>query len=259
MPTQPHSPLISIITVTYNAASTLPATLKSVSGQKNVRPGIDYEMIIMDGASKDNTVEVARRLAPDATSIFSEPDSGIYDAMNKAFNHTHGQYYMFLNAGDSLHDVCTLAKIVKTIKSNDFPGVIYGQTDLVDKDRKFVGHRHLTAPEKLDYNSFQNGMTVCHQAFIPLARIAGYYNTGYRYSSDYEWCIRILQHSRNNVYIPEVLIDYLAEGTTTAHRFASWRERFRIMCYYYGTFRAIKNHIKFIPRFLKSKLNKKQK
>lgn len=246
------SPLISIITVTYNAASTLRPTLDSVAGQKNVRPGIDYEMIIMDGASKDNTIEVAHRFAPDATSIFSEPDRGIYDAMNKALDHANGKYYMFLNAGDSLHSPSTLAEIVNTIHSNDFPGVVYGQTNLVDNDRKFIGQRHLTAPEKLTYHSFENGMLVCHQAFIALARIAPYYNTDYRFSADFEWCLQILQHSRKNVYIPDVLIDYLSEGTTTANRYASLRERFRIMCYYYGTFKTIANHLKFIPRHIKA-------
>ncbi len=253
------SPLISIITVTYNAASTLQPTLTSVSKQEGVRPGTDYEMIIMDGDSKDNTLEVARRFAPDATSIFSEPDRGIYDAMNKALDRANGKYYMFLNAGDSLHSKSTLSDIVNAIHSNDFPGVVYGQTNLVDSNRNFVGPRHLSAPENLNYHSFENGMLICHQAFIALARIAPYYNTDYRFSADFEWCLRILQHSRKNVYIPEVLIDYLSEGTTTANRYASLRERFRIMCYYYGTMKTIGNHFKFLPRFFKAliKTNKK--
>ena len=94
-------------------------------------------------------------------------------------------------------------------------------------------------------------MVVCHQAFFVLRRIAGYYDMKYRFSADYEWCIRVLQHSRHNCYIDAVLADYLMEGMTTRNRRKSLMERFRIMCYYYGTFSTVMRHIAFIPRFLR--------
>ena len=77
------------------------------------------------------------------------------------------------------------------------------------------------------------------------------YNLDYRLVADYDWCIRVLQHSRMNVYIDGVLVDYLMEGMTTRNRRASLIERFRIMCYYYGTLPTIGRHLKFIPRFLR--------
>lgn len=253
----PNKPLISIITVTYNAEATLPATLDSLRGQKGCTAGTDYEYIVMDGKSKDNTVSIAKSCGIEGMRIFSEPDNGIYEAMNKAMDVAHGSYYIFLNSGDSFHEPDTLRTIIDTIRQNDMPGIVYGQTMLVDSDRKVVGPRHLTAPPVLTYESFANGMSVCHQAFVALARIAPHYDMRYRYSADYEWCLQCLQHSRRNVYIDSTLIDYLSEGTTTRHRYASLIERFRIMCYYFGTLQTIMRHLRFIPRFIKQRRKSK--
>lgn len=243
------SPLFSIITVTYNAAETLPATLASVKEQSCKL----YEYIVMDGVSKDNTVELANNANIPNARIISSPDKGLYDAMNKAIDIATGEYLIFLNAGDAFHSSDTLQKIADVIMNHDFPGIVYGQTQLVNTKRQRIGDRHLTAPEELTLKSFAEGMLVCHQAFIALRRITGHYDLRYRFSADYEWCIRCLQHSRNNVYIPQTIIDYLSEGLTTANRKASLKERFKIMCYYYGTIPTILRHIKFIPRFLKQR------
>ncbi|MBQ2838849.1 MAG: glycosyltransferase [Muribaculaceae bacterium] len=243
------SPLFSIITVTYNAAETLPATLASVKEQSCKL----YEYIVMDGVSKDNTVELANNANIPNARIISSPDKGLYDAMNKAIDIATGEYLIFLNAGDAFHSPDTLQKIADVIMNHDFPGIVYGQTQLVNTKRQRIGDRHLTAPEELTLKSFAEGMLVCHQAFIALRRITGHYDLRYRFSADYEWCIRCLQHSRNNVYIPQTIIDYLSEGLTTANRKASLKERFKIMCYYYGTIPTILRHLKFIPRFLKQR------
>ena len=243
------SPLFSIITVTYNAAETLPATLASVKEQSCKL----YEYIVMDGVSKDNTVQLATDANITNARIISSPDKGLYDAMNKAIDVASGEYLIFLNAGDAFHSPDTLQKIADVIMNHDFPGIVYGQTQLVNANRQRIGDRHLTAPEELTLKSFAEGMLVCHQAFIALRRIVGHYDLRYRFSADYEWCIRCLQHSRNNVYIPHTIIDYLSEGLTTANRKASLKERFKIMCYYYGTIPTVLRHLKFIPRFLKQR------
>lgn len=243
------SPLFSIITVTYNAAETLPATLASVKEQSCKL----YEYIVMDGVSKDNTVQLATDANITNARIISSPDKGLYDAMNKAIDVATGEYLIFLNAGDAFHSPDTLQKIADVIMNHDFPGIVYGQTQLVNANRQRIGDRHLTAPEELTLKSFAEGMLVCHQAFIALRRIVGHYDLRYRFSADYEWCIRCLQHSRNNIYIPHTIIDYLSEGLTTANRKASLKERFKIMCYYYGTIPTVLRHLKFIPRFLKQR------
>lgn len=247
-------PLFSIITVTYNAAETLPATMKSVVEQSCT----DYEHIIVDGASKDNTVDIAKAMATPRMKMISEPDKGIYDAMNKGIGMTKGKYLIFLNAGDSFHSATTLENIAEAIKSNDYPGIVYGQTQIVDSERQRIADRHLTAPEVLTYGSFSDGMVVCHQAFIALKRIAPLYNLKFRFSADYDWCIQCLQHSRKNVYVPDVIIDYLNEGVTTANHRASLIERFKIMSYYYGTGKSILKHFMFLPRYLANKRNLKK-
>ena len=246
-------PLFSIITVTFNAANTLPATLASVKSQTCRL----YEHIIMDGASKDNTTEIAKNAGIENLKITSEPDKGLYDAMNKAIDKSTGEYLIFLNAGDGFHSPNTLQNIADVIMDNDFPGIVYGQTQLVDNNRNYIGDRHLSAPETLTFKSFADGMVVCHQAFIVLRKVAVKYDLKYRFSADYEWCLRCLKRSMNNVYIDETIIDYLSEGLTTANRKASLKERFKIMCQYYGTLPTIWRHITFIPRFLKQRKKEK--
>ena len=246
-------PLFSIITVTFNAANTLPATLASVKSHTCQL----YEHIIMDGASKDNTIEIAKNAGIENLTITSEPDKGLYDAMNKAIDKSTGEYLIFLNAGDAFHSPNTLQNIADVIMDNDFPGIVYGQTQLVDNNRNRIGDRHLTAPETLTFKSFAEGMVVCHQAFIVLRKVAVKYDLKYRFSADYEWCLRCLKRSMNNIYIDETIIDYLSEGLTTANRKASLKERFKIMCQYYGTLPTIWRHITFIPRFLKQRKKEK--
>lgn len=243
------APLFSIITVTYNAAKTLPATLRSIEKQTCKL----YEFILMDGVSTDDTVALAQAAAIDDARIFSSYDTGLYDAMNKAISVARGEYLIFLNAGDSFHTPETLDKIAKAAMDNDFPGIIYGQTQIVDSNRQRIADRHLTAPDNLTFDSFKEGMVVCHQAFIVLRRVAGQYDLRYRFSADYEWCIRCLQKSKRNQIVDEILIDYLNEGMTTSNRFASLRERFSIMSRYYGFFPTLFRHFRFLPRYLKYK------
>ncbi len=237
-------PLISIITVTYNAASTLPATLRSV-GEQTCR---NFEHLIIDGASTDATLQLVDEAAITEARAFSSPDKGLYDAMNKGLAKARGEYVVFLNAGDSFHAPTTLQSIADAIKENDFPGVVYGQTDIVDSNRNRIGERHLRAPERLTADSFKHGMLVCHQAFVVKRDITEDYDLRYRFSADYEWCIRCLKKSQSNVYIPEVVIDYLNEGVTTANHRKSLIERFRIMCHYYGTIPTVLRHLKFLFR-----------
>lgn len=240
-------PLFSIITVTYNAEQTLPATLKSIEDQSCEL----FEFILVDGASKDNTVKLAENSTIKNKIIHSEPDRGLYDAMNKGLGIATGDYVIFLNSGDSFHSPETLAHIAEKIMENDYPGIVYGQTDIVDSDRKYIGPRHLIAPEILTLESFRDGMLVCHQSFVPLRKITNNFDRRYRFSADYDWCIRCLQHSARNCYMDETLVDYLSEGLTTSNRNKSLMERFRIMSHYYGFFPTLFRHIKFLIRYLK--------
>ncbi len=241
-------PLFSIITVCYNAEATLGRTLASVDSQTFT----DYEHLIIDGASSDDTPKLLDAHPSAKRSVRSERDKGIYDAMNKGISMATGRYLIFLNAGDKFHSADTLARIAEAIERENTPGIVYGQTDIVDDSGRRLGPRHLTAPEGLKLADFADGMVVCHQAFVALRKITGFYNLRYRFSADYEWCIRCLQHSRKNVGLTDtVLIDYLNEGVTTANHRASLFERFRIMSYYYGFFPTLFKHISFARRWRK--------
>ena len=243
-------PLFSIITVTWNAASVIMPTLESVRRQTSS----DYEMLIIDGASSDDTLAIVKRASIAALRVFSEPDKGLYDAMNKGLARARGRYLVFLNAGDTFADDAVLARLARLATDN--PGVIYGQTQLVDEQRNVVGKRHLTAPKRLTADSFLNGMVVCHQAFVVRRDLAPEYDLQYRLSADYDWCIRVLQKSLANAYAGSApIISYLADGMTTRHHRASLWERYRIMCRHYGTMRATLRHFGFLPRYLKRRLS----
>lgn len=242
---------ISIITVTYNAEATLERTLQSVAQQTHP----DVEHLIIDGASTDHTLEIARQY-PHAI-VFSEPDKGLYDAMNKGLQRTTGDYLCFLNAGDKLHSKETLAHIVASISDGSPIGVLYGDTNIVDAQGQFIRNRRLTPPEHLTWRSFKEGMLVCHQAFYINRQIALPYDTNYRFSADFDWCIRCMKEGEKrgmkNLYIHEPVADYLAEGMTTANHKASLKERFKIMAKHYGLLPTIGQHIWFIFRVLVKK------
>lgn len=246
--------LITIVTVTYNAEGTLERTLKSVEMQTHG----NVEHIIMDGASKDGTLAIAQaykeRNDDRDIRIVSEPDKGLYDAMNKAIAIANGEYICFLNAGDKLHNPQTLEFIVHIAQHNPDAGVIYGDTDIVDDNGMKLRDRRLSPPKRLNWRSFKNGMLVCHQAFYAKRSIVPAYDLSYRFSADFDWCVRIMKKAAT-MSMPLVnshltLADYLSEGMTTANHKASLKERFAIMRKHYGLFTTLVQHAWFFIRAL---------
>ncbi len=244
--------LITLVTVTYNAEATLERTLRSVETQsfKNV------EHIIMDGASTDGTLAIAEsykaRNAGQKIVIRSEKDKGLYDAMNKAIDIAHGKYICFLNAGDKLHNEDSLASIARADKAHSNAGVIYGDTDIVDDKGTFVSHRRLHPKESMTWKDFRNGMLICHQAFYARRELVSHYDLTYRFSADFDWCIRTMKKAAEQslplVSSNTILADYLSEGMTTANHKASLRERYIIMCKHYGKFSTLMMHLWFVLR-----------
>lgn len=241
------TPKFSIITVTYNAADTLEDTIQSVISQTYHH----VEYIIIDGASKDNTLNIINRYREHITCLVSEPDKGLYDAMNKGMQLATGDYLCFLNAGDSFHEDDTLQLMVHSLRNTEkLPDVLYGETELVDSEGHFVRMRRLSAPETLNWKSFRQGMLVCHQAFFARRELTEPYNLHYRFSADFDWCIRIMKKANvlHNTHL--TLIDYLEEGMTTQNHQASLRERFYIMARHYGWLSTILHHAWFAIRLL---------
>ena len=241
----PH-PKFSIITVTYNAEKVLEDTIQSVIFQtyRNV------EYIIVDGASKDHTLEIVNKYHNRINKVISEPDKGLYDAMNKGILLATGDYLCFLNAGDKFHDSDTLQKIVHTLKGQELPDVIYGETAIVDEEGHFLHMRRLSTPAHLNWKSFKQGMLVCHQAFFANRELAinHLYDLQYRFSADFDWCIRIMKKAKCLHNTRLTLIDYLNEGMTTKNHKASLKERFCIMAKHYGLISTILHHGWFVIR-----------
>lgn len=269
---EPPRPKITIATVTYNAAALIECTIESIEQQ-------DYsavEHIIIDGNSQDETLTLIQHyLERNSISehrheliVRSEPDEGLYDAMNKALNLATGDYILFLNAGDTFHSPTVLSQIAKEVcarteKGEKAPGVVYGHTDLVDENGTFLRHRRLAPTSEINWKSFKSGMLVCHQSFLAatdIARELPYQHKTYRYSADFDWCIRVMQeaerqkraicvaHEANGAEM--IISNFLHsdDGTTRQHHQASLRERFRIMVHHYGLISTCLQHAWFILR-----------
>ena len=252
------------VTVTYNAAGVLQRTLDSVLEQ-------DYpELVhlIIDGASTDDTLQMVDAYVERSNAaenghriqVMSEPDKGIYDAMNKGLRSLDGDYVCFLNAGDFLPAPDTASRIAEAISHNgdsphcEKPAVLYGDTDIVDGEGHFLHHRRLSPPEQLSWKSFRQGMLVCHQAFYARTdfAIATMYDTQYRYSADVDWCIRVMKAAaKENVPLQNlkmVVVNYTEEGQTTLHHRESLWERYRVMERHYGRIQTFLLHCWFVVR-----------
>jgi len=210
-------PLVSVITVVFNSAGLLERTLTSVLGQ--TYPNIEY--IVIDGGSEDGTVDIIRKHEDRIAYWISEPDRGIYDAMNKGLAAATGDFLWFLNAGDLAYRAETLESVFqdrKTKRPRDGETgdgrpetkrprdgetrdrrpetrdlIFYGDTMVVDADYREIGLRRLRPPEVLNWKSFRKGMLVCHQAILVHRSIAGPYDLKYRHSADFDWVLRALR------------------------------------------------------------------
>lgn len=256
---------VSIVTITYNAANVLQRTLDSVLCQTYQH----IEHLIVDGASQDETMEMVREYKEESDEkaashdvvVSSEPDKGLYDAMNKGLQKATGDYICFLNAGDFLPSSATIETIVDMAKcsmkdNGTQPAVLYGDTDIVDNAGMFLEHRRLRPPKNLTWRSFQQGMLVCHQAFYARLDIAQSlpYDLRYRYSADVDWCIRIMREADRRrldlCNVGCVIANYTKEGQTTVHHKESLKERFCIMCNHYGLLTTVMMHCWFAFRTL---------
>lgn len=226
-------PVFSIITVVYNGALLLPGTLESVRHQTFS----DIEYIVVDGASKDNSLEIIRQYAAEMPHLryISEPDRGLYDAMNKGLRMATGDFVQFLNCGDHLHASDTLERMAALISPKT--DVLYGETLLVDDARQPAGTMSELStrqlPTHLTWRSFLGGMLVVHQSFLPRRSVAPEYLAD-NLCADYDWCIRILKQSRQNVHTGLIVTDYLMGGLSKQRHRQSLRDRFAVMRQHYG-------------------------
>jgi glycosyltransferase involved in cell wall biosynthesis len=233
---------ISIITVVYNGEKVLERTIESIRNQ-SFR---DIEYLIIDGNSKDGTKAIIEKYKADISKWISEPDKGLYDAMNKGLKLATGEYVLFLNAGDQFQEKNTLKNVFQNQPGAD---VYYGETMMVDEANKDIGLRRLKAPETLSWKSLINGMLVCHQSFIMRREIAPEYNLSYRISSDYEWMLQCLKKSVIIVNTQQVISRFLDGGMNKSNILTALKERFGVMIKHYGFFRTAAMHVLIGFRF----------
>jgi len=232
------SPKISIITVVFNAEKYIGNTIESVLGQS-----YDHiEYIIIDGKSTDRTLELIGGYKG-IHKVLSEPDRGLYDAMNKGLKAATGDYVWFLNAGDQVYSRDTVDQVVAGMKGT--PDIIYGGTMIINEAQEEIGDRRLKAPERLNWKSFRQGMVVCHQSILVKRDIAPEFNLEYRLSADIDWAIRSAK-AATVIQNSELVLSRFLEGGLTAHNIrAGLKERFRIMSGYYGLVPTILRHFIF--------------
>ncbi|MBS2212556.1 glycosyltransferase [Carboxylicivirga mesophila] len=239
-------PLISIITIVYNGIDTLQKTINSIACQ-------DYEnieYIVVDGCSNDGTINLIKANQTIISKWVAEPDDGLYDAMNKGLTMATGDYVWFINSGDEIYDKHTVSQLVDGFGSV-FPDVVYGDTVMIDAEGNEIGERRLKPPVKLTWEDFRNGMLVSHQSILVSTKIAAKYNTKYRFSADYEWCLKALKAANSVHNSNQILSRFLDGGLTKQNIVPGLKERFDIMRRYFGLLPTVIRHIPIGLRFLK--------
>lgn len=226
-------PLVSVITVCYNSAEMLQRTIKSL----RIQTYKEIEYIVIDGASKDNTLQVIKENQDIINLWISEPDNGLYFAMNKGLELANGDYVIFINAGDMFYSPETLEKIFSS--HQDDIDIYYGDTMILAENLKELGSRRLSPPKQLTKNSFRWGMTVCHQSIFIKRSIAPKYDTSYRITADYDWVLSSIENAKKIVNTKQYISKFLSGGLSSKHIMKANKERFRIMIKHYGLITAL--------------------
>lgn len=211
-------PVITVVTVVFNALDNLKLTAESVFKQ-TAWPDIEY--IIVDGGSTDGTLAYLKTLPP-AVRWISEPDKGIYDAMNKGITLAGGETIVMLNAGDVFpaNTVERLLSFSKEYAVDLSQMILYG-----DAYYRFDSTSILRPG---DVQQMIEGMSICHQAAFVGSGVYkrfGGYSMEYRLAADYEFLLRVFLAEPNTfVHLPEPLVEFQYEGLTSANYMASYNE-----------------------------------
>ncbi len=235
-------PKVSIITIVYNGENTLEKTIKSVINQHY--DNIEY--IIIDGASKDQTINIIHKYEDFIHKYISEPDAGIYNAMNKGIDLSTGEYLWFMNSGDEIAHADTLKKVMTSSPDGD---IYYGDTMMIDDQGNHIGTRRLQPPENLNWKSFKKGMLVSHQSFIVRKKLVDAYDEQYRFSADFKWCLTALKRAKKIVNTHLLLSLFLDGGVTKQNIVPGLKERFKIMCQSYGVIPTLYEHVFIAAKF----------
>lgn len=213
---------ISVITVCFNSAHTIADTMRSVVGQTHA----DIEHIVVDGASSDDTLAVVRSFESPMLRIVSEPDQGIYDAMNKGISLATGDLVGFLNADDMFSSSQTIAAIAAAAALEPRVDAVYGDLEYVSRDRPSRVLRYWRSGP-FSSARLRYGWMPPHPTFYlrraTLQRL-GRFDLRLQVAADYDFMLRCLIEPGIRVsYIPEVLVRMRTGGVSNG----SWRALLR--------------------------------
>ena len=199
---------VSIITATYNSSSTIAGCISSVNNQT----WPDIEHIVIDGDSKDNTLNIIRSTPNRVAKIISEPDNGIYDALNKGIGTTEGDLIGILNSDDEFYSSGSVEKIVNSFKREKVDAV-YGKLIFTDSRGKLV---RIWNSRPFINGLFAKSWTPAHPTFYctrQLYETFGLYKTNYKIAADVELMIRFMEvHNISTYYIDEILVNMRVGG-----------------------------------------------
>ncbi|WP_315905492.1 glycosyltransferase family 2 protein [Vibrio fluvialis] len=232
---------VSIITATYNSSETIIDTLKSLEQQSY--PDIEY--IIVDGASKDNTLDVVRQNCTRVSKIISEPDKGIYDALNKGIQAATGDIIGFLHSDDLLAYPDAVADMVATLEKNQSQAA-YADLAYVSKDDTDKMVRLWTSGD-YQQNKMLNGWMPPHPTFYMRRELylsLGLFDLGFKIAADYDSLLRYLWSNKVSMsYLPKVLIKMRVGGASNR----SLSNIYKKTC---EDIQALKNNKVFWPKAL---------
>jgi len=197
---------VSIITVCLNSEKTIEITIKSVIDQ--TYPNIEY--IIIDGGSTDKTVDIIKKYENRIAKWISEPDRGVYDAMNKGIVHSTGDILYFLNAGDYVYNNKIIENVVDRF-ADDSIVAVYGNVDVLNN----YGKKKAIRGCKVTHNNLLY-RRVCHQAFFVrrfLFDEIGFFSHSFKLSADHEFIVKsIKKYPDDFLYINEIIAKYIDGG-----------------------------------------------
>lgn len=196
-----REPLISVVTVSYNAALTIEQTILSIINQtyKNI------EYIIVDGGSTDDTINIIKKYADRIAYWISEPDKGIYDAMNKGINIATGEWINFMNSGDTFYSNGVIGEIVEKTR-NKIVDVVYGNT-LLQYSWGVFEKKALPLNTMLKHLPFSHQSCLINSDIMKLNK----YSLQYKICADYNFFYHLYLEGGNFLYLPMCISIYEAE------------------------------------------------
>lgn len=240
-------PKVSIITVCYQAGQVLEETILSAISQDFD----DKEIVIVDGGSKDNTFEIIEKYRNKISVFVSEPDKGIYDAMNKAIRLAHGEWVYFLNAGDRFYSKQVLSRVFN--KNTDEISLIYAKVQTINEP---TGVNYLNG-KKVTYTDFYSHYPICHQATFTRRKAFEkyqYYQTQYKLVADTTWFAGFFKRFEIETrFEDEIIAFYDIQGASYHKRMQGYREYIHYGFKEFPVYIAIKNLLFYPLIWLKVK------